>query len=196
MSLSDLITAEMNPDKMPEIPKTCKAGVVVNPGPDFKVVVEDVPVPEPGPDEILIKLNATGLCFSDIHYMLEDLPMPKMSQFGTRSPGHEGAGVVVKIGTNVKNWKVGDRGGVKPTWSTCMNCEFCWSGEHETYCQNSESTGLSVAGTYQQYILSPANYTSRIPDKVDDFTAGPIMCSGSTIYSSVRSTFEYKRSRS
>lgn len=67
-----------------------------------------------GPDEILLKLNATGVCYSDLHYCLEDLPMPRMTDFGIRSPGHEGAGVVVKIGSNVKNWKVGDRGGVKP----------------------------------------------------------------------------------
>lgn len=158
---------------------------MVNPGPDFKVVVEDVPVPEPGPDEILLRLNATGICFSDIHYMLEDLPMPKMVEFGVRSPGHEGAGVVVKIGSNVTNWKVGDRGGVKPMWSACLDCELCRDGEHETHCPKTKSTGLSVTGTYQQYILSPANYTSRIPDSVDDFTAGPIMCSGSTMYKSV-----------
>lgn len=111
--------------------------------------------------------------------------MPRMSEFGTRSPGHEGAGVVVKVGSNVKNWKVGDRGGVKPMWGACLNCEMCWSSKHETHCPNAISTGLMVAGTYQQYITSPANYTSRIPDGVDDATAGPIMCSGSTIYSSV-----------
>ena len=64
------------------IPETGKAGVVVDNGPNFRCVVEDVPVPQPGPGELLLRLNATGLCFSDIHYMLEDLPMPKMSAFG------------------------------------------------------------------------------------------------------------------
>lgn len=133
----------------PEIPKTCKAAVVLNNGPDFELVVEDVPVPEPGADEVLLKLNATGLCFSDIHYMLEDLPMPKMSDFGVRSPGHEGAGVVVKVGKNVTTWKVGDRGGVKPMWDTCFNCDMCYSKKHETHCAKAVSTGLMVAGTYQ-----------------------------------------------
>jgi propanol-preferring alcohol dehydrogenase len=67
-----------------------------------------------------------------------------------------------------------------------MNCEWCWDGIHETHCANAISTGLMKSGTYQQYITSPAKYTTRIPENVDDFTAGPIMCSGSTIYSSVR----------
>jgi propanol-preferring alcohol dehydrogenase len=192
----------------PIIPKFCKAGVVSNLGPDFKVTIEDVPVPEPGiftneslnsmpilyltsstgPDEILIRLNASGICFTDIHYMQADLPIPKMSDFGVRSPGHEGAGVVVKVGSGVKSWKIGDRAGVKPIWSACMNCELCWDG-HETYCEKLKSSGLMVTGAYQQYVVSPANYTSRIPDGVNDFIAGPTMCSGATTYSSVSICF-------
>ncbi|KAF2192520.1 GroES-like protein [Zopfia rhizophila CBS 207.26] len=168
-----------------EIPRTCKAGVVVNEGPDFKLVVDDVTVPEPGPNDALIKLNATGICYSDIHYMLNDLPIPKMSVFGVRSPGHEGAGVIVKLGSNVTNWKIGDRAGIKPAYDACFNCELCWSGK-ETYCDESPQIGLHFPGSYQQYVLSPARYTTRIPDGVDDFTAGPIMCSGSTIYCSLK----------
>lgn len=171
----------------PEIPKMCRAGVVSNNGADFTVSVEEVSVPEPGPNELLLRLNATGVCYSDIHYMAEDLAMPRMGDFGVRSPGHEGAGVVVKVGSDVKTWKVGDRGGVKPLWSVCGECELCWDGLHETYCAKGLMTGLAVPGTYQQYIVSPAKYTTRIPDSVDDFTAGPIMCSGSTI---LRSLYE------
>jgi propanol-preferring alcohol dehydrogenase len=99
-----------------------------------------------GPNEILLRLNATGICYSDLHYMLEDLPMPRMSTYNVRSPGHEGAGVVVAIGSNVTNWKVGDRGGVKPMWDICLNCEWCWDGEHETYCADAISTGLMKTG--------------------------------------------------
>ncbi|MCJ1300681.1 hypothetical protein MMC08_003478 [Hypocenomyce scalaris] len=179
-----MLSSEM-PNGVPNEVKTCKAGCVVDPGPNFRVQVEDVPIPEPGPDEVLLRLNATGICYSDLHYMLEDLPMPRMSQFGVRSPGHEGAGVVVKVGSNVKTWKVGDRGGVKPMWDVCMECDLCRDGLHETYCPKAVSAGLMVPGTYQQYIVSPAKYTTRIPDSVDDFTAGPIMCSGSTIYRSL-----------
>jgi propanol-preferring alcohol dehydrogenase len=138
-----------------------------------------------GPNDVLIKLNATGICYSDIHYMLNDLPIPPMSAFGVRSPGHEGAGVVVKIGSNVTNWKVGDRAGIKPAYDACFNCELCWTGK-ETYCDESPQIGLQFPGSYQQYLLSPARYTQRIPDGVDDFAAGPIMCSGSTIYCSLK----------
>ncbi|CAG9982242.1 unnamed protein product [Clonostachys byssicola] len=166
------------------LPTTCKAGVVVEYGANFKLEVQDVPVPEPGPGQLLIRLNATGVCYSDIHYMLEDLTLPRMSEHGVRSPGHEGAGVVVKIGEQVKNWKIGDRAGIKPTWDTCMSCELCW-GRLECHCPEAIPTGLKVPGTYQQYIVSPARYTSRIPDGVDDFSAGPIMCSGSTMYRSL-----------
>lgn len=68
------------------------------------------------PDQVLLRLNATGLCYSDLHYMLHDLGMglPSMADFGVRSPGHEGAGYVVQVGANVKNFKVGDRAGMKP----------------------------------------------------------------------------------
>ncbi|KAF2692043.1 GroES-like protein [Lentithecium fluviatile CBS 122367] len=167
------------------LPKTCKAGVVINEGPDFKLAVEDVPVPEPGPNDVLIKLNTTGICYSDIHYMLCDLPIPPMSSFGVRSPGHEGAGIVVALGSNVTNWKIGDRAGIKPAYDACFDCELCWAGK-ETYCDQSPQIGLQFPGSYQQYVLSPARYTQRIPEGVDDFIAGPIMCSGSTIYCSIK----------
>ncbi|KAL1598715.1 chloride channel [Paraconiothyrium brasiliense] len=167
------------------LPKTCKAGVVVNEGPDFTLAVEDVPVPTPGPDDVLIKLNATGICYSDIHCMLADLPIGTMSSFGVRSPGHEGAGVVVALGSNVTKWKIGDRAGIKPIYDCCFDCELCWAGK-ETYCGKADQIGLQYPGSYQQYVISPARYTQRIPDGVDDFVAGPIMCSGSTIYCSLK----------
>ncbi|KAL4912664.1 glycosyl hydrolase family 76-domain-containing protein [Aspergillus aurantiobrunneus] len=138
-----------------DIPSHCKAGVILDAGPDFKVVVENVPVPEPGPDDILIRLNVTGLCQSDLHYMLDDLGI-SMSTFGVRSPGHEGAGIVVKCGENVRNFKLGDRAGIKPIMNTCETCPSCWS-DKETYCAGVVHTGLMVGskrgmkvpGTYQ-----------------------------------------------
>ncbi|KAF9890491.1 hypothetical protein FE257_005896 [Aspergillus nanangensis] len=166
-----------------DIPTHCKAGVVINEGPNFEVKVEMVQVPQPGPNDILIRLNATGLCASDIHYMQGDLGMA-MSTFGVRSPGHEGAGVVVKVGENVTTWKVGDRAGIKPVMDTCSNCELCWS-DKETYCSAAIQTGLMTTGTYQQYIVSPARYATPIPDGIPDEIAAPIMCSASTIYRSL-----------
>ncbi|CAG8162066.1 unnamed protein product [Penicillium salamii] len=195
-----------------EIPTHCKAGVVVNEGPNFHLEVQMVPVPEPGkkassdhgsfmlylgisgletnlsihagPDDILIRLNYTGICSSDIHMMQGDLGLPPMSTFGVRSPGHEGAGVVVKLGSNVKNFQLGDRAGIKPIMNTCGSCVHCWD-DKETYCKGAIHAGLMVAGTYQQYLVSPARYASPIPNGVPDEVAAPIMCSASTIYRSL-----------
>lgn len=77
--------------------------------------------------------------------MLEDLPLPRMGDYGVQSPGHEGAGVVVQLGLLVKNWKVGDRAGIKPTWNTCMSCGLCW-GRLECHCPEAVPTGLKVPG--------------------------------------------------
>ncbi|KAK3719146.1 hypothetical protein LTR37_004710 [Vermiconidia calcicola] len=86
---------------------------------------------------------------SDVHYMLKDLPMRYfMDECGVRSPGHEGAGVVVKVGDSVKDWKVGDRAGIKPMMDVCHNCEQCWNGI-EQWCRSAVNTGLQVPGTYQ-----------------------------------------------
>ena len=79
-----------------------------------------------------------------------------MQDFNVYSPGHEGAGVIVKLGSQVKGWKVGDRAGVKPMWDVCHNCEQCWTGI-EQWCRNRLNTGVEVTGTYQQYIVGGAN---------------------------------------
>ncbi|EMF08070.1 alcohol dehydrogenase [Sphaerulina musiva SO2202] len=169
-----------------EIPETCKAGVVVNYGPDFHLEVQDVPVPKPGPGQLLIKLNVTGLCGSDIHFMANDLGNPVgMQDFNVRSPGHEGAGVVVQLGAGVTNWKIGDRAGVRPMWDVCHNCTQCWNGE-EQYCLQVIHTGMMTTGSYQQYVVTPAIYTAKIPDEVPDEAAGPIMCSASTMHCALR----------
>ncbi|KXT09627.1 hypothetical protein AC579_10475 [Pseudocercospora musae] len=168
-----------------DVPQMCKAAVVVNEGPDFHLQVEEVNVPEPGPGQVLVKLNCTGLCGSDIHYMLNDLGFGKMSDLGVRSPGHEGAGIVVKLGEGVTDWKIGDRAGIKPIWDCCHNCEQCWTGS-EQYCSKVTHTGIMCTGTYQEYVVSPALYTSRIPDGVPDEVAAPIMCSASTMHRALK----------
>jgi len=168
-----------------DIPKECWGAVVKDEGPNFYVEVEKVPVPEIGPDDVLIKLNATGLCLSDIHFMLNDWAMPKMSELGTKCAGHEGAGVIVKVGERVKSYKVGQRAGFKPIQDVCHTCEYCRSGR-ETYCLKAVFTGGACDGSYKQYVVSPENYTTLIPDGVSDYVAGPVMCSASTIYSSIK----------
>lgn len=117
--------------------------------------------------------------------MLGDLGVPPMSQFGVRSPGHEGAGVIVKKGAQVKTLKVGQRAGLKPIWNVCQMCDLCW-GDKECYCPSAVYTGLAATGSYQQYVVSPEKYTSPIPEGVSDIIAGPVMCSAATMYRALK----------
>ena len=95
---------------------------------------------------MLIRLNATGICMSDIHFMMNDWStMPKMSSFGTQCAGHEGAGVVVKVGDRVKGIEVGQRAGFKPYADVCHTCQYCKRGE-EVYCASAVVTGLHCDG--------------------------------------------------
>jgi len=168
-----------------DIPKECWAGVVVNEGPDFRVELQKLPVPEIGPADVLIKLNATGICHSDLHYMMNDWGLGSMSSQGTKCAGHEGAGVIVKVGELVKNLKVGMRAGYKPIADTCGVCDLCRT-DGECYCAKGVLTGFHCDGSYKQYVTSPERYTTIIPDGVSDYVAGPIMCSASTIYTSLK----------
>lgn len=134
--------------------------------------------------EVLLKLSVTGICYSDLHYMLEDLPMAKMSDANVLSPGHEGIGHIVALGSNIPaslNLKLGDRVGLKPVYSSCNSCIMCTT-DREMYCPASKQTGLHVPGTYQQYVIGSADHVVPIPEGVDDSVAAPIMCSGGTIY--------------
>ena len=95
--------------------------------------------------------------------------------------GHEGAGVVVAVGDDMHHkWKIGDRAGIKWIWSICGECEFCLNGEDELHCVNQKNSGVTAAGTFQQYALADGKYTTRIPEGVPDEEAGPIMCGGVT----------------
>ncbi|OQU97516.1 hypothetical protein CLAIMM_03441 [Cladophialophora immunda] len=137
------------------------------------------------PSEVLIKLNVTGLCLTDVHFMMNDWAFPKMSEMGLSCAGHEGAGVIVKIGENVKSCKVGQRAAYGPIHNTCTLCEYCKSGR-ETYCQQAVYTGGTVDGTYKQYCAVPEGFVHLIPEGVSDYVAGPAMCSAGTMYSSLK----------
>ncbi|KAM0749239.1 GroES-like protein [Meredithblackwellia eburnea MCA 4105] len=168
----------------PNIPDVCKAVVCKNPGKGYTLeLVEDYPVPKPKAGELLLKINCTGLCASDHHGMLEDIGRPMTCACA----GHEGAGVVVAVGEGVdpSQWKVGDRGGVKPAFDVCHECDSCRGG-NELSCAKMIGTGGSVDGSFCEYIVTPARYTTRIPEGVPDEIAAPMMCSGSTIYTAIK----------
>ncbi|KAK5189551.1 hypothetical protein LTR99_001830 [Exophiala xenobiotica] len=172
-----------------DIPKHQKAAVKVGNGESAKAPVQQVDVPTPGPGEILVKINWTGLCASD-----KSLIHDEWASFGVAMQpatkgiaGHEGAGVVVSVGDDMHHkWKVGDRAGIKWVWSVCGECEFCTNGSDELHCPNQKNAGFTAAGTFQQYALSDGKYTTRIPDGVTDEEAGPIMCGGVTAYTACK----------
>lgn len=158
-----------------------KGAAFKNPGNDFSIEIIDKPMPTPKEGEILVRLNVTGLCHSDLHLMMAD-----WDGFRTQmqTVGHEGAGVVEELGPGVKGWQVGDRAGVKPISSVCFSCDNC-GRDLEAHCPNAVFSGINMEGTYQQYICVPAFYATHIPDGVDDFMAAPVMCSGATAYRSL-----------
>lgn len=154
-------------------------------GETAKAPVKSIPVEQPAPGQILVKINWSGLCASDkslLHDEWADFGIGMME--ATKGiAGHEGAGVVVAVGDDVKHlWKIGDRAGIKWVVSTCGICEFCTNGRDELHCQKQLNSGFSTAGTFQEYCLTDGRYATRIPDGVKDEEAGPIMCGGVTAY--------------
>lgn len=119
--------------------------------------------------------------------MAADWGLGKMSDYGTKCAGHEGSGVIVKVGDRVRNLKVGQRAGYKPIADTCGVCELCRT-DKECYCAKAQFTGFHCDGSYKEYVRSPERYTTLIPDGVSDYVAGPVMCSASTIYTSLKAS--------
>lgn len=158
----------------PEIPKKYKAVIYDNPGTISTKIVE-LDTPTPGPGEVLINLTHSGVCHSDMGIMTNSwkaLPHPTQpGQVG----GHEGVGKIVAMGPGTENAavKVGQRVGVKWISGICGGCPACLSG-HDGVCFNQKVSGYYTPGTYQQYVLGPADYVTPIPDELDSAAAAPM----------------------
>ncbi len=164
------------------IPRTMKAAVVQKFG--EPLVVQEVPVPSPGPGQALIEIIASGVCHTDLHAADGDWPVKPTVPF---IPGHEGAGIVVALGPGVTHLKEGDRVGVAWLHSACGHCEFCLSG-WETLCKEQQNSGYSVNGSFAQYAVAQADYLGRIPDNLSFVDAAPILCAGVTTYKGLKET--------
>lgn len=158
------------------IPQTQRAAVVEQPGPDGKCVIKEIPVPVPNDDEILVKLSWSGLCHTDVHLIKGDWGNMGLNMTAKVS-GHEGVGVVVSVGKNVKRFQVGDRAGIKWVADTCGNCEFCTNGVDELHCAQQLNSGATTEGTFQQYVTTSGRYATKIPAGVSDEEAGPVSSS-------------------
>jgi propanol-preferring alcohol dehydrogenase len=148
------------------------------------LVFKDVPIPSPGANDILMKTEACGVCGTDIHAAKGEWPEKPAPPF---IPGHEAIGLVVEIGSNVANVKVGDRVGVPWLYSACGHCEYCLTA-WETVCPNAQFGGYTKNGGFAEYVLADPNYVARIPDGLGAKEAAPIICAGVTTYKGLKET--------
>jgi propanol-preferring alcohol dehydrogenase len=148
------------------------------------LVIEDVPMPVPGPGEILVKVKACGVCHTDLHAASGDWPVKPAPPF---IPGHEAAGVVAALGPGVTDFKLGDAVGVAWLHDACMRCEYCETG-WETLCEHQHNTGYSVNGGFAEYVVASAAFAARLPAGVDFAAIAPILCAGVTTYKGLKET--------
>ncbi len=161
---------------------TMKAAVLRKLGAGLKI--ERLPIPEPGPGEILVKVAACGVCHSDLHAIDGDwTPVPVLPLI----PGHEVAGHVAEIGEGVTGFRAGDAVGVPWMWSACGRCRFCLAGM-ETICKMGEATGYTKPGGYAEYMLAKADFVAKLPKKTDLNAIAPILCAGVTTYRGLKRT--------
>jgi propanol-preferring alcohol dehydrogenase len=140
-----------------------------------------VAVPTPGPDQVLIQVNACAVCRTDLHVVDGELAEPKLPLI----PGHEIVGRVTALGTGVARFAVGDRVGVPWLGWTCGTCRFCQSGR-ENLCANARFTGYQIDGGYAEYAVADQRFCFTIPDSYSDAEAAPLLCAGLIGYRSLR----------
>jgi len=162
--------------------KTMRAAVVHEFG--KPLTIEEVPIPTPGPGEVLIKVMANGVCHTDLHSAQGDWPAKPRPPF---IPGHEGAGIVAAVGPGVKGLKDGDPAGVAWLHDACGECEFCRTG-WDALCLAQRNTGYSVNGSFAEYVVGSASYVGRLPKGADFVEMAPILCAGVTTYKGIRET--------
>ncbi|KRA53884.1 alcohol dehydrogenase [Pseudoxanthomonas sp. Root65] len=148
------------------------------------LVIEEVPVPRPAAGDILVKIEACGVCHTDLHAAEGDWPVKPSPPF---IPGHEGVGHVVAVGAGVRHVKEGDRVGVPWLYSACGQCEHCLGG-WETLCETQQNTGYSVNGGFADYALANADYVGHLPDTIGFVEIAPILCAGVTVYKGLKVT--------
>jgi len=158
---------------------TMQAARVPSAGADFELV--DLPIPEPGPNEVRVKVEACGICHSDA--FVKEAAFPGLEL--PRVPGHEVAGVVDKVGADVTAWTEGQRVGVGWHGGHCFTCDACREGDFIN-CENAKVTGISFDGGYAEYMCAPQEAVAALPDDLDFDEAAPLLCAGITTYNALR----------
>jgi propanol-preferring alcohol dehydrogenase len=141
-----------------------------------------VPRPVPKADEVLVKIEASGVCFTDVHIWRGDHaapdPLPLIM-------GHEGVGTVVELGAGSGRLKIGDRVGIGYVFGACGHCKECLTGG-ENYCGEFDATGFNVSGCFAEYVCMRHEWANLIPEGIDAIEAAPLMCAGAAAYSSFK----------
>jgi D-arabinose 1-dehydrogenase-like Zn-dependent alcohol dehydrogenase len=158
---------------------TMKAAQISKPGGDFELVEREIPAP--GPGQVRIKVQACGVCHSDV--LTKEGLLPGIQY--PRVPGHEVAGVVDELGAGVSAWKKGQRVGVGWHGGHDNTCRECRRGDFRN-CRNMKVTGISYDGGYQQYMVAPVEALVPVPETLNDAEAAPLLCAGITTYNALR----------
>ena len=148
------------------------------------LTIEELDIPKINENQILVKMDACGVCHTDLHAVRGDWPTKPTLPF---IPGHEGVGHVVQVGGNV-NWiKQGDYVGVPFLYSACGHCVHCLGG-WETLCEKQEDTGYTVNGCFAEYVVADPSYVAHIPKGADPLQIAPVLCAGLTVYKALKMT--------
>jgi len=153
-----------------------------------KLRCDQVPVPKPGPGQVLVKVRACGVCRTDLHIVDGELTEPKLPLV----PGHEIVGTVEALGPGVGQHQVGARVGVPWLGASCGECEFCRRGE-ENLCAGARFTGYQIDGGYAEYALADARFCFALPARYDDRSAAPLLCAGLIGFRSLRFAGDARR---
>jgi D-arabinose 1-dehydrogenase-like Zn-dependent alcohol dehydrogenase len=156
-----------------------KAAQISKPGGDFEIVEREIPNPSAG--EVRIKVQACGICHSDV--VTKDGLLPGIAY--PRVPGHEVVGVIDDVGAGVTHWKKGQRVGVGWHGGQDNTCPSCRRGDFGT-CANLKICGMSYDGGYQEYMVAPVEALAAMPDSLDAAEAAPLMCAGVTTFNALR----------
>lgn len=149
--------------------------------PGKPLALREVPIPQPGAGQVLIKVSACAVCRTDLHVVDGELPDPKLPLI----PGHEIVGRVEKLGGGVAEFHMGDRVGIPWLGWTCGECDYCRSGR-ENLCDRARFTGYTIDGGYTEYTLADARYCFPLPESFEDVAAAPLLCAGLIGYRSLR----------
>lgn len=160
---------------------TMKAMQVPEAGSDFELIEKDIPSPDK--NEVLIKVQACGICHSD--QFTKEGAMPGIEY--PRVPGHEVIGTIEKLGEDVSLWEKGQRVGVGWHGGHCFECEPCRRGDFIS-CENGKVTGIHFDGGYAEYLVAPANAVAFVPDSLNSAEAAPLLCAGITTFNALRNS--------